>query len=100
MEKWLDTLQTSPEHIVEVNVVKGLTLDGPILLQLARPFTSSEWDAAKKLAKAFEALGIVRNPDQARGIRTYSSTQILTKAATEMTKIAVYKHWACGDGYD
>jgi acetamidase/formamidase len=45
---------------VKVDLIKGLTLDGPILLPLeedlsplTKPFTSGERDAAGKLAKAF-----------------------------------------------
>jgi acetamidase/formamidase len=46
---------------VEVSVIKGLTLDGPILLPpeedlpwIVKPFTSDEWKIAEELAEAFD----------------------------------------------
>jgi formamidase len=54
------TTDVSGDVTVQVNVIKGLNLDGPILLppaedlpHLARPFTSGQRQAAKRLAKKY-----------------------------------------------
>lgn len=54
------TADVAGEIMVEVSVIKGLAIDGPILLPLvedlpplARPHTSEEWDRAKFLSEKY-----------------------------------------------
>ncbi|MEM3713446.1 MAG: acetamidase/formamidase family protein [Nitrososphaeria archaeon] len=54
------TTDVAGELMVEVNVVKGLDIDGPILLPpaedlpvLARPFTAEEWEKIKSLGAKY-----------------------------------------------